>query len=72
MDVRAVLEAGDVIEAQDLDDQATKRIYFAHFDSVPLHVVAIDDGGLKETQVVTVYEPDLQRWQPGFRQRRTS
>jgi len=71
VDVRDVLERGDIIEEFELDPHATKRIYFAVCDSRPIHIVTIDDDQLMESQIVTVYEPDLERWEPGFRKRRT-
>ena len=38
----------------------------------PLHVVAADNAEANETIVITVYEPDPPRWEPGFRRRRST
>ncbi|MBI3950054.1 MAG: DUF4258 domain-containing protein [Acidobacteria bacterium] len=35
-----------------------------------IHVAAEDDILAQVTTVVTVYEPDLRKWKPGFRQRK--
>ena len=70
-DVRDVLERGDIIEELTLDPHAIKRIHMALCDTRPIHVVVIDDAEVLRTEIVTVYEPDLDRWQPGFRRRRT-
>ena len=38
--------------------------------SRPVHVVAADNLADNATIVVTVYEPDPDRWQPGFKRRK--
>jgi hypothetical protein len=37
---------------------------------VPMHVVASDDPSAKATAVITVYQPDVRRWNKGFRRRK--
>ena len=36
----------------------------------PLHIVEVVDDVQELIVYVTIYEPDLDRWQPGFRERR--
>ncbi len=70
IEVRDVLERGDIIEEHVLDRYATKRIHMAFCERRPIHVVVIDESQIMRTEVVTVYEPDLETWEPGFRRRR--
>jgi len=39
-------------------------------DTRPVHVVAADNDEDQLTVVITVYEPDPQLWEPGFKTRR--
>lgn len=38
--------------------------------SRPLHVVVVVDDPRGEERIVTVYEPDRDRWTPDYRRRR--
>jgi len=38
--------------------------------SRPLHVVVVVDAARREERLVTVYEPDADRWTNGYRRRR--
>ena len=70
VDVRDVLEGGEVIEEVRDEHRQIKRLYLHHVDSRPIHVVAIDNEEMQCTVVITAYEPDLMRWEQGFRKRR--
>jgi len=70
VDVRDVLERGEVIEEVREVDSQMKRLYLHYVDSRPIHVVAIDNEEMQCTVVITAYEPDLMRWEQGFRKRR--
>ncbi|MBI2346018.1 MAG: DUF4258 domain-containing protein [Deltaproteobacteria bacterium] len=69
-DIRQVLETGEVIESYPDDKPYPSRLILGWMASRPLHVVVAEFVGTKDLIVVTVYEPDLVRWQPGFKQRR--
>lgn len=68
-DVYRVLETGEVIETYPDDAPYPSRLLLGWSGSRPLHVVIAEDSEEGITIVVTVYEPDLLRWEPGFRRR---
>lgn len=70
VEVRDVLENGEVIEATTDQFGARKQLHLDVVAGRPLHVLTIDDDEARRTEVITVYEPDTGRWQPGFRTRR--
>lgn len=70
-DVSQVLAAGEVLERYPHDKPYPSRLVLGWLGSRPLHVVIAENEGTKELIVVTTYEPDPVRWQPGFKQRRT-
>ena len=72
VEVRDVLENGEVIE-ETMDQFGARKLLHLHVvASRPLHVLTVDDDEARRTQVITAYEPDLDRWQSGFRTRRRS
>jgi len=70
-DVRHVLDTGEVIEENPEDTPYPSRLILGERDQRPLHVVAAENTLNQETIVVTVYEPDPDQWEPGFRPRRS-
>lgn len=72
VDVRAVLDAGEVIERYPQDAPYPSRLVLGWIGTRPIHVVAADNTEAQETIVITVYEPDPQQWDPSFRRRRHS
>lgn len=69
-DVRHVLSTGEVIEDYPNDTPYPSRLVLGWCGSRPIHVVAAENVETRETIVITVYEPDLTQWEPGFRRRR--
>lgn len=67
--VRDVLENGEVIEEYKAD-MPPRYLMLGWSENRPIHVVGEDDPIARETIIVTAYEPDLDRWKPGFRERR--
>ena len=65
--IERMLEHGEVIEEIRDEYGQMKRLYLHHADSRPIHVVVIDDEQVNCTIVITAYEPDLIRWEQGFR-----
>lgn len=69
-DVRQVLSFGEVIEEYTDDQPFPSRLYLALVAGRPLHVVVAGEDLSDTCIIVTAYEPDLERWEPGFRRRR--
>ena len=69
-DIRRVLEVEDVIEAYPNDKPYPSRLLLGTVSGRPLHVVAADNPTAEETFIITVYEPDPERWDRSFRRRR--
>ncbi len=68
-DVYAVTNSGEAIERYPDDEPYLSTLLLGWTDSRPLHVLLADNVPEKTVIVVTVYEPDDLRWQPGFRRR---
>ena len=71
-DVQFVLETGKTIEAYPEDQPYPSRLILGWEGARPIHVVAADNLVGHETIIITVYEPDLDRWEQGFETRRRS
>lgn len=69
-EVRQVLEAGTVIESYPDDEPYPSRLVLGWSGERPIHVVVASNPDQDEIIVITVYEPDLDRWKPGFSERR--
>jgi hypothetical protein len=72
VDVRQVLEHNDVIESDVDQFGMPTNLYLGFIDKRPLHVATVDEHEARRTEIVTVYEPTLDRWEPGFRTRKRS
>jgi hypothetical protein len=70
IDVRAVLESGEVIETYPDDTPFPSRLLLGWREGRPIHVVAADNSDAAETIIITAYEPDTELWERGFRRRR--
>jgi len=70
VDVRKVLVDGVMIEDYPDDQPYPSFLVLAWVNGRPLHVVAADNDADHETIIITVYEPDADKWQDEFRQRR--
>ncbi len=69
-EVRRVLEGGEVIENYPGDFPYPSRVVLGWSGTRPLHVVAAFNAEAKETIVITIYEPNMLEWKPGFRERK--
>lgn len=65
-----VLAEAEIIEETDLEPDEVKELLLAMEWRVPLHVVVVVDPNHREERLVTVYEPDADRWTDGYRRRR--
>jgi hypothetical protein len=64
------LTAGEAIEEYPDDTPYPSRLVLGWVGSRPLHVVAADNPEDEDTIVITVYEPEPNQWEAGFRRRR--
>ncbi len=69
-DIRHVLEECLVLEEYQDDKPYPSCLVLGWIAKRPLHVVIAEDAASKETIVITVYEPDTDKWMPGFMRRR--
>ena len=69
-EVHAVLTTGEAIEEYLDDTPFPSRLVLGWVGSRPLHVVAADNPEEEDTIVITVYEPEPDQWEVGFRRRR--
>ena len=69
-DVRHVLENGETIEEYLSSTPYPSRLISGWCGTRPLHLVVAENSGDQETIVITVYEPDLSRWESGFTRRK--
>ena len=68
-DVRTVLETVEIIEVYPDDTPYPSRLILGWLESRPLHVVAADNIADNETIVITVYEPEQDKWSLNFKRR---
>lgn len=66
----AALEAAEVIEEHALADDQLKEVVLVVDWVRPLHVVVVVDDRHHEERIVTLYEPDPDRWDDEYRRRR--
>lgn len=66
----AVIETAEVIEEHALVDDALKELVLVVDWARPLHVVVVVDDRREEERIITVYEPDFDRWDSEYRRRR--
>lgn len=66
----AAIEAGEVVESEQLETGPDKEVVLVTSWTRPLHVVVVVDAERGEERVVTVYEPDPQQWSSDYRRRR--
>jgi hypothetical protein len=68
--VRQALANGTIIETYPEDEPYPSCLVLGWSGPRPIHVVVAENPDQAETIVITVYEPDLTRWEPGFETRR--
>ena len=61
-----------MIETYPDDTPFPSRLMLGWIGARPLHVVTADSAEAEEMIVITVYEPDLSEWEPGFKRRKRS
>ncbi len=68
-ELEQLLDGGEVIEETRLDGDEVKELVLVLEWTRPLHVVLVADARRGEHRVVTVYEPDRDRWSADLRRR---
>jgi len=68
--VLETLRSGEAIEEYPSDMPLPSRLVLGWIGSRPLHVVAAHDPQTGDRIIITAYEPDSDRWDPGFRKRK--
>lgn len=65
-----LLSDGEAIEELALGPTELKQVVLVLDWLRPLHVVVVVDDLRQEERIITVYEPDTDRWSADFRERR--
>lgn len=68
-EVRQVVVTGETIETYPTDKPFPSWLILEWSGSRPIQVVAADDASAQETIIVTVYQPDIEEWESGFKRR---
>jgi len=71
-DALDVLLPGEPIEDYPDDQPFPSALFLGWIKTRPIHVVAAFDAANERAFVITVYEPDLEHFEPDFRTRRRS
>lgn len=69
MERRPVPEFDDIVAYLD-DFPYPRRLILGWWNSRPIHVVVADNTKEGIRIVITVYQPNLEQWEPGFRKRK--
>ncbi len=70
-DIRQSLEQCMVVEDYPDDNPYPSCLVLGWIGKRPLHIVIAEIIESRETIVITVYEPDSNKWMPGFMRRKT-
>jgi hypothetical protein len=68
--VLEVIESGEVLEEYPDDLPYPSRLIMGWHEGCPLHVVIAYDSSEKKEIVITVYEPDLDKWDQELKRRK--
>jgi hypothetical protein len=68
-DVRHILSSGETIEEYPDDTPYPSRLIAGWIEKRPIHVVVADNIADNETIIITVYEPEIDKWSSDFRRR---
>ena len=69
-DIQHVLATGKTIERYPHDRPYPSRLVLGWSKAQPIHVVVAEHATRQETIVITVYQPDPNRWEAGCERRR--
>lgn len=69
-EVKQVVVAGETIETYPDDKPFPSRLMLGWIGSRPVHVVVADNVEAQEAIIITVYQPDAEEWETGFKRRK--
>ena len=69
-DVEHVLLTGEMIEAYPHDTPYPSELLLGWCDLRPIHIVVATDMANQRTIIITVYEPDPNKWEADFKRRK--
>ena len=69
-EVKQVVVAGETIETYPDDKPFPSRLMLGWSSSRPVHVVVADNVAAQEAVIITVYQPDPEEWETGFKRRK--
>lgn len=67
--VRNILANGETIEEYSDDKPYPSRLVLGWIGKRPIHIVAAENVMDKEVIVITVYEPDKEKWADNYKRR---
>lgn len=68
--VKEVLKKGTIINSYPDDQPYPSYLLLRYIKQRPIHVVAALDSGIGTCIVITAYEPSLDIWRDGFKERK--
>ena len=69
-EVKQVVSVGETIETYPEDKPFASRLMLGWSGSRPIHVVVADNVAAQEAIIITVYQPDAEEWEAGFKRRK--
>lgn len=69
-EVTQVVVAGESIETYPDDKPFPSRLMLGWTGSRPVHVVVPENVEAQEAIIITVYQPDAEEWEAGFKRRK--
>ncbi len=69
-DIRSVLEKGEIIAEYSDDNPFPSMLVLGNAKNRPIHVVVAYNKEVNELIVITVYEPDREKWEADFKRRK--
>ena len=68
--VESIINQGEIINDYADDKPYPSKLILGRFDGRPIHIVVAYNRTDDERIVITVYEPDLGRWESDFRRKK--
>jgi len=69
-DIRDIIDNGEIIKNYDDDMPYPSKLILGYAGGRPLHIVAAENEQDGEIIIITVYEPDADKWDAGYRRRK--
>jgi hypothetical protein len=69
-DIKVALKSGEIVEDYPDDYPYPSRLILGFSDQRPIHLVVAINNKDKEIIVITVYEPDHDKWEKDLRRRK--